>query len=68
MKNVLLTMIFLSIVLAIGAQEQQGFVKPSQKGQALSGVTVHVKGGFADWSETGSSSLFAKNKDFQGKS
>lgn len=68
MKNVLLTMIFLFVVLALGAQEQRGFVKPSQKGQALSGVTVHVKGGFADWSETGSSSLFAKNKDFQGKS
>ena len=45
----ILAILWLSICLSVSAQTQQGFVKtlgrPNQKGVALSGVTVRVKGG-----------------------
>ena len=48
MKKLLLLSICLAAALTLGAQTQQGYVKTigkrDQKGQALSGVTVRVKG------------------------
>ena len=45
----ILAVLWLSICLALSAQTQQGYVKtlgrPNQKGVALSGVSVRVKGG-----------------------
>ena len=48
-KRSLLALLWLSVCFVLSAQTQQGYVKtlgrPNQKGVALSGVSVLVKGG-----------------------